>query len=135
MLWRFKAIASAILTGILYVLGGLDVSLKTLLIVIVMDILTGLLKAAYNGELDSETGLKGIIKKVALLVLVAVAHSIDTVAGNTGMIRTLVIYYLVSNEGLSILENLGALGVPIPEFLKDKLSQLKEGNDNGVQGN
>ena len=132
-MWRFKAILSALLTGLVYVLGGFDVSLKALTLLIVMDIVTGLLKGIYQKNLDSETGFKGIIKKVLLFALVAVAHAIDTITGQSGVIRTLIIYYIAANEGLSILENMGAMGVNIPTFLKDKLTQLKEGGTNGSE--
>lgn len=129
-MWRIKAAFSSAFTVILYWLGGWDISLQALTILIVLDFITGVAKAGYTSTLNSETGLKGIYKKIALFALVAVSVAIDKITGNSGMIRTLVIYYMAANEGLSILENLGAVGVKIPEFLKSRLEQLKEGENN-----
>lgn len=132
-MWRIKAAISAFLTLCIYLLGGLDLSLKALLVLIVMDFITGLLKAIEQKTLNSDTGLKGILKKLLLLCLVAVAVAIDTITINNGVIRTLVIYYIAANEGLSILENIAALGVAVPEFLKERLEQLKEGETNDYE--
>ncbi len=116
-------------TGIVYFLGGWDIALQLLLIAIVLDYLTGILKAIYKKKLSSEIGLKGIVKKIGYLILVALSTMLDRVMGNTGAIRTLVIYFFVANEGISILENWGSMGVPFPQKLKDTLDQLKQEND------
>lgn len=128
-MYKIKIIASAFLTGAVYWLGGADVALKALIVAIVMDYVTGLLKAAYLKRLNSEIGLKGIIKKIGMLALVALAVLLDRATGDTGAVRTLVIYYLVANEGLSILENLGATGIKIPAGITKRLEQLKEKGD------
>lgn len=119
-------IASTILTFIVYLLGGLDVAITCLLIAIVIDYISGIIKAYMTKQLSSEIGLKGIIKKVAMLLIVMLAVLIDRVTGESGAIRTLVIYYFVANEGLSIIENFAAAGVPIPTVIKNALKALKK---------
>lgn len=121
-----SSVLATIATCCVYVFGGLDVALSCLLIAIVIDYLSGIIKAYIKKELSSNIGLKGILKKVGILCVVALAVLFDRIAGATGAIRTLVIYYFVANEGLSILENLGAAGVPIPAKLKKALKSLKK---------
>ena len=121
-------IASTILTFIVYLLGGFDVAITCLLIAIVLDYISGIIKAYITKQLSSEIGLKGIIKKVAMLLIVTLAVLIDRVTGESGAIRTLVIYYFVANEGLSIIENFAAAGVPIPAAIKNALKALKKKN-------
>ena len=96
---------------------------------IVLDYLSGITKAFINKNLSSDIGFRGILKKVAILLIVMLGVLVDRVTGESGAIRTLVIYYFVANEGLSILENLGECGLPIPKKLKEALKTLKkEGN-------
>lgn len=121
----FNTMIGAMGTAFVYVFGGLDVALQCLLCAIVLDYITGMIKAYKSATLDSKIGIKGILKKVGILCLVALSVIVDKLAGETGLIRTTVIYYLVANEGLSIVENLGAVGVLVPEILKDKLKQLQ----------
>ena len=113
-------------TTLVYIFGGLDVALQCLLVAIVIDYITGLIKSYKSANLNSKVGIKGLLKKVGILCLVALTVVIDRLTGNTGYVRTMVIYYLVANEGLSILENLGEVGIIVPEFLKKRLEQLKE---------
>ena len=115
-------------TVMLYVFGELDIALSCLLIAIIIDYISGLIKAYETKELSSKIGLKGILKKVGILCIVALAVLLDRIAGNTGSIRTLVIYYFVANEGLSIIENLAAAGVPTPASLKKALKALRKEN-------
>lgn len=119
-------IASTILTFIVYLLGGLDVAITCLLIAIVLDYISGIIKAYITKRLSSEIGFKGIIKKVSTLLIVTLSVLIDRVTGESGAIRTLVIYYFVANEGLSIIENFAAVGVPIPSAIKNALKALKK---------
>lgn len=123
-----NSIIAVICTGLIYLLGGLDVALTCLLIAIVLDYVSGLIKAFVTKNLSSKIGVKGIIKKVSILLIVMLAVLIDRVTGETGSIRTLVIYYFVANEGLSILENLGQAGVPIPQSIKKALKVMKKEN-------
>lgn len=122
-------IISVILTTTIYLLGGLDVSLKSLLIIIVIDYITGILSAIYNKNLNSKIGYKGIIKKFSYLFIIALSVIIDNVLGQTGTIRTLVIYFFVANDGLSILENVAEMNIPLPKKLVDTLEQLKKKGD------
>lgn len=125
-----KLISGSIATFFVYLLGGLDIALQSLLVVIVLDYLTGIAKGYVTKKLNSSRGFKGIVKKIAMLGLVALSVVIDHIAGDSGLIRTMVIYYLVANEGLSIVENLAEMDIIIPEVLKEKLEQLKNGSDN-----
>ena len=116
-------------TTFVYIYGGLDVALQCLIISIILDYLTGLIKSYINKSLSSSIGFKGILKKIGILILVALAVLVDRITGETGSIRTLVIYYFVANEGLSIIENLGEAGLPIPSNLKNALDSLKDKNN------
>lgn len=110
----------------MYLVGGFDVALYCLIVAIVLDYISGLIKAYNTKELSSKVGFKGILKKVGILLIVMLSVVIDRITGNVGAIRTLVIYYFVANEGLSIIENLGEAGLPIPKPLKDALKVLKK---------
>ncbi len=111
-------------------IGGLDGFLYALIAFVVIDYLTGLLAAGVQKKLSSEVGFKGIAKKIAIFLLVGIANIIDVdVIQNGTALRTAVIFFYLSNEGLSILENAGNIGLPIPEKLKTMLSQLKDKED------
>ena len=110
-----KNIMSVILTTFIYLLGGVDVALQCLLVMIILDYISGIASAIYNKNLDSKIGLKGILKKFMYLVIVCVSVIIDKIVGNTGVVRTLVIYFFVANDGLSIIENMGKMGIPLPK--------------------
>lgn len=118
-----------VLTGVLYLLGGWDIALQTLLIVMALDYITGVCKAIYNKKLNSTISFKGIVKKIGYIIMVAVAVELDTITGGTGAIRTLVIYFFVANEGISIVENWGSMGLPLPQKIIDVLEQLKSENN------
>lgn len=122
-------IMSVILTTFIYLLGGVDVALQCLLVMIILDYISGIASAIYNKNLDSKIGLKGILKKFMYLVIVCVSVIIDKIVGNTGVVRTLVIYFFVANDGLSIIENMGKMGIPLPKKLIDTLNQLKNKGD------
>lgn len=117
---------SVILTTIVYLLGGIDVALQSLLIVIVIDYLTGIASAIYNKELSSKMGFKGIIKKFSYLLVVALSVVIDNLLGQSGLIRSLVIYFFVANDGLSIIENMAEMNIKLPQKLIDALEQIKK---------
>ena len=120
MKYMFNFFTSTVLTTVLYFLGGWDMALKTLLIIIALDYLTGVCDAIANKKINSKIGAKGIIKKVGYLIIVAVSVQLDQIVGDTGAIRNLVIYFFVANEGISILENWGSMGLPLPEkVMKD----------------
>lgn len=119
-------IASVILTTFVYLVGGFDIAIQSLLIVMVIDYLTGIASAIYNKELSSKLGFKGIIKKFSYLCVVALSVVIDNLTGQSGLIRTLVIYFFVANDGLSIIENMAEMGVKLPQKLIDSLEQIKK---------
>ena len=110
-----------------YFLGGCDGLLYTLLAFVVLDYLTGIMCAIVDKKLSSEIGFKGIFKKVLIFVLVGVGHLLDVqVLGEVGILRTAVIFFYLSNEGVSLIENAAHLGLPIPEKLKAVLEQLHD---------
>lgn len=119
-------IASVILTTFIYLVGGFDIAIQSLLIVMVVDYLTGIASAIYNKELSSKIGFKGILKKFSYLCVVALSVVIDNLTGQSGLIRTLVIYFFVANDGLSIIENMTEMGVKLPQKLIDALEQIKK---------
>ncbi len=119
-------IFSIISTTIIYLLGGIDIALQSLLIVIIVDYITGISSALYNKKLSSKAGFKGIIKKFSYLCVVALSVVIDNLTGQSGLIRTLVIYFFVANDGLSIIENMAEMGVKLPQKLIDSLEQIKK---------
>lgn len=119
-------IASVILTTSVYLVGGFDIAIQSLLIVIVIDYLTGIASAIYNKELSSKIGFKGIIKKFCYLLVVALSVVIDNLLGQSGLIRSLVIYFFVANDGLSIIENMAEMNVKLPQKLIDVLEQIKK---------
>ena len=127
----FCSILAGIGTGLVYLCGGFDVAMQCLLVAIVLDYISGIIKAFVLKQLSSSIGFKGILKKFGVLVVVALAVLIDRVTGESGAIRTLVIYYFVANEGLSIIENMGLAGLPIPKSIKEALKALKKQGDDG----
>ena len=94
-----------------------------------LDYVTGICKAIKQKKLNSKAGLLGFLKKFGYLVIVALAVIIDRVAGDTGVVRTMVIYFFIANDGLSILENWGAIGLPLPKKMFEVLEQLKNDNN------
>ena len=113
-----------------WVLGGWDGFLYALVVFVITDYLTGLMAAAVEKKLSSEIGFKGIFRKVLIFMLVGIGHILDTkVIGDGSVLRTAVIFFYISNEGISIIENAGRIGLPIPEKLKAVLDQLKTKGD------
>lgn len=119
-------VISVIFTTFVYLIGGFDIAIQSLLIVMVVDYLTGIASAMYNKELSSKIGFKGILKKFSYLCVVALSVVIDKLTGQSGLIRTLVIYFFVANDGLSIIENMAEMGVKLPQKLIDSLEQIKK---------
>lgn len=129
--WTNIQLAIAGLGGWLgWFLGGYDGFLFALIAFVVLDYLLGLMCAFVEKHVSSEIGARGIFKKVVIFTLVAVAQIVDkNIIGNGGAIRTAVIFFYLSNEGISIIENATRLGLPIPKKLRDVLEQLKNGGD------
>lgn len=115
---------SAILS---YMYGSMDGWLNALICVCVLDYVTGVVQAIFNKNLNSEIGFKGISKKLFIFLIVALANILDNLMSGGGLLRVAIIGFYVANEGLSILENGGKMGLQYPQKLKAILDQLKEG--------
>ena len=126
MKYTFNNITSIIFTTFVYLIGGFDIAMQSLLIVMVVDYLTGFTSAIYNKNLSSKIGFKGILKKISYLCVVALSVVIDNLTGQSGLIRTLVIYFFVANDGLSIIENMAEMNIKLPQKLIDCLEQIKK---------
>ena len=124
LIW-FKCAFAFIGGAITAALGGWDLALQVLVLFVVLDYLTGLVAAWYSKSLNSKIGFKGICKKVLLFIPVAICYALDQVIGQE-ILRSLAIFFYIANEGLSITENLGLCGVPVPVPLLDALEQLKK---------
>ena len=128
------AIAGAILT---YLFGGWSALMGILLTFVAIDYITGFVAAGFNGELSSNIGLRGIAKKIFIFVIVAIGHLADKAIGLKDVIMYAAIYFYVANEALSIIENVGRIGLPVPEAIKkgiailQKKSESKEADTNG----
>lgn len=123
-----KLLVMGLGTGFTWLLGVWDIPLIVLVVFMALDQLTGVIRGYVNKELSSDIGLKGIARKCVILIILIVAVMLDRLL-NTGswMFRTMVAYFYIANEGISLLENCASLGAPIPEKLKNALIQLKEG--------
>ena len=118
-----------------YLYGNMNGLIVALFVAIVLDYVTGLVKAGILHELSSEIGFKGILKKMLILMVVALAHVIDNCVGSGETWRNIAIVFYICNEGISILENAVACGLPVPEKLKDVLESMekKEGEIDGCE--
>ncbi len=127
-IWNWiQIVFAAIGGGIGWFLGGADGFLYALIAFVVIDYITGVMCAIVDKKLSSEVGFKGIFKKVLIFILVGVGNIIDVqVLGQAGVLRSAVIFFYLSNEGVSLLENAGHLGLPIPAKLKAVLEQLHD---------
>ncbi|SDW08323.1 Phage-related holin (Lysis protein) [Listeria ivanovii subsp. londoniensis] len=105
-----------------YLFGEVDLLVKVLLCFIVADYISGLLASGYFGKLNSQVGFKGIAKKIAILILVAIAHQIDLILGTHNTTRDAVIFFYLANELISILENFVRMEMKVPEVLKNLIS-------------
>ena len=124
--WNTIQIIFAAIGGWLgYFLGGCDGLLYALITFVIVDYITGVMCAIADKSLSSSVGFKGICRKVLIFALVGIGHILDVnVIGNGSVLRTAVIFFYISNEGISLLENAAHLGLPIPEKMKDILAQL-----------
>ena len=117
-----------------YFLGGCDGLLYALLLFVICDYITGVLCAISDKKLSSEAGFRGICRKVLIFLLVGIGNVIDVqVLGQPGVLRTAIIFFYLSNEGLSLSENAAHLGLPIPEKLKAVLEQLHDRDEKGKE--
>lgn len=135
-IWNGIQIAFSALGGFLgWFLGGADGFLYALIAFVVIDYITGVMCAIVDRNLSSEVGFKGICRKVLIFTLVGIGNILDVyVLGQAGVLRTAVIFFYISNEGVSLLENSTHLGLPIPAKLKDILAQLHDRDTDGKDG-
>jgi toxin secretion/phage lysis holin len=124
-----KLSAAAIGAGLANILGGWDMALQVLVAMSVIDFITGVMAGAYNKNLSSNISYKGLIKKIGIYVMVAMACFLDKMMNTNMMLRTAMIGFYIATEGISILENMGRMDMPLPQFIKDMLVQLKEKSD------
>ncbi|AJA50048.1 toxin secretion/phage lysis holin [Clostridium pasteurianum DSM 525 = ATCC 6013] len=123
----FNGIAAGIGGACTYIFGGWDTPLIVLILFMGIDYITGLVGAAYQNKLNSKIGYKGIAKKASILIVIIVAVLLDRlINNNVWVFRSLVCYFYIANEGISILENVGKTGVPYPPKLLNVLEQLKK---------
>ena len=118
-----------------YFLGGCDGLLIALVVFAVVDYITGVMCAVNDKKLSSEVGFRGICRKVLIFFLVGVANILDVeIIGTGSVLRTAIIFFYLSNEGVSLLENAAHLGLPVPQKLKDVLEQLHDRAERGGDG-
>ena len=127
----FKAVIAVGGSIISFLFGGWSSLLTILLAFVVLDYVTGVLAAAKEGKLNSEVGLWGIARKVAIFAVIAVAHLVDSALGDAHLFRDAAIFFYLANELLSIIENTGRTGVPIPEKLKGAVEVLRGKEEKG----
>lgn len=126
----FKSGIALLGTIVTWLFGAWDTALGILILFMVLDYITGLIKGYVTKELSSDIGLHGLARKSIILIVLIVAVALDRLLGNGNwLFRTLVAYFYIANEGLSILENCGTLGLPVPQKILDALAQLKEGKE------
>lgn len=133
--WNFIQMIFTVVGGWLgYFLGGCDGLLFALLAFVVVDYITGVMCAISDHKLSSEVGFRGTARKVLIFLLVGIANILDVqVIGDGCILRTAVIFFYVSNEGVSILENAARLGLPVPEKMKAVLEQLHNKGDKEIE--
>ena len=126
--FSFKMVIACIGGMITGALGGWDMALRALCLFVVFDYITGLSAAYCEKKLNSEVGAKGIVKKICLFVPIGVCYWLDSLTGQD-FLRSIAIFFYIANEGISVIENLGRMGVPVPPFIMTALEQLKKKSD------
>lgn len=130
-----QAVFTAVGGWLGYFLGGCDGLLIALVVFVTVDYITGVMCAIADRKLSSEVGFKGICRKMLVFLLVGIANILDVqVIGTGSVLRTAVIFFYISNEGVSLTENAAHLGLPIPEKLKTVLEQLHDRETDGKDG-
>lgn len=128
--FSFSTFIATVGTILCSILGGWDVTLKVLVVLMVIDYVTGFLGAIKNKQVNSEVMFWGGIRKGLILAVIIIAVSLDEMVGNSvPILRTLAIYFYVTREGISVTENLGILGVPLPASIRRVLIQLQKKDD------
>lgn len=125
---RINNMFSLISTMLIWLFGTWDIPLMILVTVMALDYITGITRGYVNKQLSSEYGFRGLAKKLTIFYVLILAVLIDRLIGQGWVFRTVVCMWYASNEGMSILENASAIGIPVPKQLVDALEQLKQGN-------
>lgn len=126
----FNVIVAILATFFTYLFGSWDLALQVLIVFMILDYGTGVLYACLTDQLNSEVGFKGLVKKCMILVVLIIGVMLDRIVGNgTWVFRTLVAYFYIANEGISLLENVGNIGIPIPNKIRNALEQLNKDNE------
>ena len=126
----FNALVAVVATFFTYIFGSWDLALQVLIVFMILDYGTGVLYAFLNNQLNSEVGFKGLVKKMMILVVLIIGVMVDRILGTGNWVfRTLVAYFYIANEGISLLENVGNIGIPIPNKLRNALEQLNKDDD------
>lgn len=126
-----KAVLTAIAGGLVYLLGGWDKLLQILIIMVCIDYGTGIIRAVINKNLNSKIGFRGILKKCCIFIMIVLTVQIEKAIGQPELLHPVVILFYISNEGISILENLGDSGIPLPDFVKSLLLALNKTTNEG----
>lgn len=121
----YKTITAGVGAIVGYIFGEWSVLLQILLAFVIIDYVSGLLASGVEGKLSSKVGFRGIAKKIMIFVLVAVGHLVDKAIGDGSMVQNAIIFFYLGNELLSILENAGRTGLPVPEQIKNAVDVLK----------
>lgn len=125
--YKIDIIISFLGSVVTFLIGKIDISIIILASFMIFDYLTGVIKSIKNKKLNSKIGFEGLLKKICIFIILIVANLLDLLLGNDNlMFRSIVIYFYISNEGISILENLCEMNVPIPEKIKEILLSIKE---------
>lgn len=130
-----KGVVAIVGTTLTWLFGAWDTALMVLVCFMALDYCTGVIRAFINKEVSSDIGLKGIARKTVILIVLIVAVLLDRLL-NTGtwVFRTIVCYFYIANEGISLLENCAGLGLPVPESIQNALVQLKDGEKKELKG-
>lgn len=125
---RMNAMIALIGTGFTWLFGAWDLALAILVSMMILDYITGVTRGFIQGKLSSEYGFKGIAKKVVIFYVIILAVLIDRLIGEGWIFRTVACFWYAANEGISIIENVVSLGIPVPDTIVNALEQLKQGN-------
>lgn len=112
-----------------YLLGGWDIAMITLAVFMVLDYITGMIASWITKKWNSETGAIGLVKKCTIILLIVLGVFLDRLMGDTYIFRNVIAMFYIANEGLSVIENCGHIGLPIPKRLLNAFEQLREDND------
>ena len=127
---KFEIIFNGLFSIFAYLFGGFDALLKSLCIIIIIDYITGMIKALYKKQYSGIVNLKGVLKKIGYLIIICLATILDNIISDNGMaLRTITLYFFIANDSISILENWESIGLPIPKKLKSLIEQLREDNE------